>query len=335
MFSRHLFLLLSALVLPALRAQTDSPLPPARAETVLPPPLDMVDIAISADGRHVAVAKGSNAGMIALLDGIAGPAYPSFTLPSLAISPDGKHVAYEAIKESRRVLVVDGRETNAYDHFRTINFVFSPDGKHLAYMAHRDDAARQMTVIDGRRSPEYDDFQGQAALVFSPDGNRLAYPIRNGEKWEVVVDDKASSDFANFGGNSLIFSPDSKRVAYAVQIGAKWSVVVDGKQVGGQYEGAGALAFSADSKRVAFSAQIGRSWQMDNNWRVAMTTRRNPSSAPTDAALPTPRRSARVSSWRLTARRQGRIMKTSAYPSSVPMASVWCMRPRRIEDGSW
>jgi hypothetical protein len=60
----------------------------------------------------------------------------------------------------------------------------------------------------------------------------------------LAVDDKASSDFANFGGNSLIFSSDSKRVAYAAQIGAKWSVVVDGKQEGGQYEGVGGLAFS-------------------------------------------------------------------------------------------
>lgn len=180
----------------------------------------------------------------------------------------------------------------------------SPDGKRYGYISEalqvRVDrvtgadlmASKQRVVVDGKLAMESFDSVMDSTLLFSPDSKHFAYAAKAGDRWQLVVDDKADPAYdgvgapvfsrdsqhviysARQGGRNFIVvdgkpqqnfdgigetavSSDGKRLAYIAMQGGKGFVVIDGKADEGSYDGAGSIVFSEDGKHVAYAAVLG------------------------------------------------------------------------------
>ena len=99
----------------------------------------------------------------------------------------------------------------------------------------------------------------QNQIIFSPDSRRVAYVAKRGQKFLVVVDNKAQAEFDDISVGAPIFSPDSRRVAYEAKRGGKWYVVVDGAE-GKPFDMVTAVRFSPTSRHILFEAKRGDKW---------------------------------------------------------------------------
>ncbi|HUX17526.1 MAG TPA: hypothetical protein VMW52_13705, partial [Phycisphaerae bacterium] len=91
--------------------------------------------------------------------------------------------------------------------------------------------------------------------AFSRDGCHFAFVLAKGDKWCLVLDGQAGSEYDKIG--NLVFSPDGKRLAYVAKRGDKQFVILDGRE-GPEYDGIlGNLLFGGDGKRLAYRAKRG------------------------------------------------------------------------------
>ncbi len=241
------------------------------------------------------VGDAATSGMVAVVDGVAGPVFANIAENSLAFSRGGKRVAYKASAGDGERIVVDGKSSGPYPNgslgrprfsadgsrwlcevsgsaqrllldgaegpafSKVTAAVFAPAGARYAYVAVR--AGKPVVVIDGKEEAAMLEVS-TTAPVFSADGAHVAYAARKADGWRVVIDGTDGSPFQRLGSESLQFSPDGKRHAYWAGSGPKPFFVIDGvaqKAVDlvGERQ---AARFSPDSKRFAYAARRGGKW---------------------------------------------------------------------------
>lgn len=234
------------------------------------------DFAFSPDGRRLAYAARKGAKWVMVVDGQEGPEFDRVREPYF--SADSKHVAYVGFRGKECALVMDGKERGSYpgvgmslyyingrtplrraeNKFCPVAFSSTDRFAFVACKGRRNGEDRDVVVIDGKESPEYDDVQG---IEFSPDAQHVAYAARKGGKMLVVQDGKPGAKYDDIDG-LLTFSPDGRRLAYLVTASnapdnAKSFVVVDGKP-GPKFEQIDVLSivFSPDSKHITYTAMV-------------------------------------------------------------------------------
>jgi hypothetical protein len=98
----------------------------------------------------------------------------------------------------------------------------------------------------------------QPQIIFSADSRRVAYVAKRGQKFLVVVDNKAGQEFDNIRVGAPVFSAAGQRIAYEAKRGDKWHVVADGVE-GKPFESVTALRFSFDN-RLVYEGKRGNLW---------------------------------------------------------------------------
>src|SRR5436309_8894450 len=139
-------LLVRTSALSALIAVTTRAAPPdgnLQSEEFGPRPNDPKTIAISPDGRHMAMAAMSGSRYVVRLDGKAGPKYDEI----LGLSP--KETGGPKLSGSTNLRV--GFVCRSAEGLCAL---FSADGQRVAYVARKSDS--QLVVLDGQESPEFE-----------------------------------------------------------------------------------------------------------------------------------------------------------------------------------
>lgn len=233
---------------------------------------DMLDFAISSDGRHFAYTsshKCRKAARCVVLDGNVVEEAENIREGGLAISPDGKHIAYAAKKDNQWTLIVDGKPNGAYDLIEMASPVFSPDSNRIAFVAKV--GGRYSVVVDGQIGPGYDGIANPALLFRMiadkgemPGGETaggVAGAIMMGlfaKVWYMAIDPVTYDLYKNENRPAPVFSPDSKRVAYVAKNDKRWVVVVDG-QAGPEFDRiSGFPIFGPDSKHFAYTGVLNK-----------------------------------------------------------------------------
>lgn len=137
-------------------------------------------MAISAAGQHVAWAAFQGSRSVAVVDGVAGPAFDTL-LPSPAhaikFSDHGKHYAYLGRDGNSVTMIVDGKVVgkmpyapHKYDY---THLHFAPHGHHVYYS---EGSGGDAFVMDGVPSPAG---MQSPQPVFSPDGRHYMYVLKD------------------------------------------------------------------------------------------------------------------------------------------------------------
>lgn len=194
----------------------------------------ILDGAISPDGKRIALIVAGEGGERVLVDGVAGRRYDQIALRGLLWSPDSRRLAYIAIRGEELVLVIGDKESAPFDTIAKESAAWSRDSRHFAVGGVR--AGRGVVDLDGQAQNAFA-FEGVAnePVSFSPDGRHLAFAAGRGEKWTVVVDGKVGHEFDAIDRNqssdtSLIWSRDNRHLAYVATRGKETFVVADGAQ---------------------------------------------------------------------------------------------------------
>ena len=251
----------------------------------------------SPNGERLAYVARNEEGTLVVLDGKEGKPYERIA-DSLVFSPDSRHICYFAVLPGRKfALVLDGTESGNWDQAHS--FVFSQDGAHHAYAALgngrwavirdgtpgdsfdngiRPDSIRfspdsqrlgyvaatghkNVAVVDGHPGKATDGIFGP--LCFSPDSRHVAYAAKQGNRFQIVRDEKSMGDFEEVSADEIVFSPDSKHLAYIAVRNDKWCLVLD-EVPGPEWDGIGngSVVFSPNSQRVAYAAKQGLRWRI-------------------------------------------------------------------------
>lgn len=237
------------------------------------------EVAMSADGRHVAYAAEDDAGRWRVVtDGAAGPAFDAIHADTLAFrEADGRPLlTYVASDPDGARLVANGRAGAPFDGIGALAL----DGRRLAYVAR--DGAWSRVVVGATVGPRYDEVPelvaraGRVAYVGVKDERfvlvidgahatgledelvalqvsatgRVACVRREGEREGVWIDGAAHPLHARVDGTTLRFSDDGARLAYVARDPDGARVVVDGvagpayaEIDGPRFDGAGRLAY--------------------------------------------------------------------------------------------
>ncbi len=204
-------------------------------ETLGPPADELIEPALSPDGRHVLRAGRQQKSWFVWLDAqqIAGP----FDGVRLAhFTPDGR-VVFSAKRANAWTWFVDGKEQPVTtpaakgDDYVLCNVELAAWGLHVPTIPYALERCRSALI----------------ALA----GDRVAYPTKRIDGWHMVVDGQIGPPFERI--IQITFSPDGSRLAYLGIRKNRVVAVVDGREepVRDAVEG---LRFSADSKRVAYLA---------------------------------------------------------------------------------
>jgi uncharacterized repeat protein (TIGR03803 family) len=165
-----------------------------------------------------------------------GPA--TTNILDLSITPDGAHCALAANAGSRRAVFIDGNEgapcsdiaqMPSLGHGAAPRLIFgSPDGTRFAYVASK--GSDWVMVINQKEGPAFDRIN---AALFSPVGHRLAYIATKAGKQQVVVDSFISNPYQNVPLSESQFSSDAQHFGFVAQSDPSvpsWHAVVDGKE---------------------------------------------------------------------------------------------------------
>lgn len=101
----------------------------------------------------------------------------------------------------------------------------SPDRRRIALAAKVNGG--EAVFVDGVAGPVFTQIarypltEGgvQNQIIFSPDSRRVAYVVKRGQKFLVVINNKAQAEFDDIRVGAPIFSPGSRRMAYEANPG--------------------------------------------------------------------------------------------------------------------
>jgi RNA polymerase sigma factor (sigma-70 family) len=238
-------------------------------------------VAISPDGKGLAVGYEQGAKVLDAAAGRELTALPSRACLALAFSPDGKRVAQGHMLEGHPITLADASSGQALAELtgatkNVCSLAFAPDGKTLASAG---DTVRLWDLTTNKELREFKSEgpreHGVYSIAFSPDGKKLASAEgsdRTVKVWEVAT----GKELATFKGHTqyaiaVAFSPDGKTVASGGGEGnVKLWDLATGKEratLKGTTAGFHSLAFSPDGKTLA-SAGYGKD-QTVRLWDVA------------------------------------------------------------------
>lgn len=192
--------------------------------------------AFSPDAARVAYAARREKDATIMLDGEAGPAFPSI-IGAPVFSSDNRHIAFAIADNATKALVIDGaivgRGPGAGTDFIT-DLIFAPDNQQVAYIAITGGSlydqgytvrARRRVYVDGVAGREYDvPYLGR--LQFSIDGKHVVYVVGGLSEGSrrvgfVVVNQREGKRYDDiFGG--LRFDDDRRSIRYTAQSGRKF-----------------------------------------------------------------------------------------------------------------
>ena len=214
---------------------------------------DFAELALSPDGRHVAVAAGQGSATAILIKeldrgplGTLTPEQGSYWGP--AWTPDGRSVTYAKTDSGRDAMFVRRADGSAppellfrVDKSVDLRYGFlSPDGQWLIYAARLDGAGdagagdifARRTSGDTTPVPIAASPAAEFAPRLSPDGRWLAYTSNESGRFEIYV--RPFPDAATFraqistsGGTEAIWSPDGRELFYSPQEGEFISAAVE------------------------------------------------------------------------------------------------------------
>jgi WD40 repeat protein len=229
------------------------------------------DVAVSPDGRRIAVASQEADNLVQIFDADTGqPAGPPLRghdkhVQSIAYSPDGDRIVTGSNDKTVRIWDAHtGQPIGAplRGHQDVVNGVaYSPDGHRIA-TAGNDKTIRIWDAHTGQPigAPLRGDVEIQS-IAFSPDGHRLASGDRNGvvQRWDVDTGQPVGEPLST-GQRAITatvaFSPDGHRIAVAggidsaVHLFDAQSGVPTG-QLSGHTSTVNGVAFSRDGHTIA------------------------------------------------------------------------------------
>jgi len=229
------------------------------------------DVAVSPDGRRIAVASQEADNLVQIFDADTGqPAGPPLRghekhVQSIAYSPDGDRIA--TASNDKTVRIWDAHTAQPIGaplrgHEDVVNGVaYSPDGHRIA-TASNDKTIRFWDVHTGQPigAPLRGDVEIQS-IAFSPDGHRLVSGDRNGlaQRWDVDTGQPLGEPLSTGQraiGATVAFSPDGQRIAvgggidFAVHLFDAQSGLPTG-QLSGHTSTVNGVAFSRDGRIIA------------------------------------------------------------------------------------
>jgi hypothetical protein len=237
--------------------------PKIEMEDLGPMPKDLKEVAVSADGLHVAAVIPTGDGQVVYYDGKPGPQYDNIAhfmssrSPAVVFSEDGTHIAYLAVRGDSQFVWADGKETELTSRFLNsgdarritlgtdaVYFKFSPGGEHLTYACDAGNFHKEIVVDEAQGRAFYD----LNPVLFSERGGHYAYVGKpNQSESLVVVDGTPGLAFSDINDASLRLSPDGTHCAYIAtkSSGAdSWFVVLDGNEQR-SYDNIESLQFSS------------------------------------------------------------------------------------------
>lgn len=172
-------------------------------------------------------------------------------------SPDSYMVSYIVYKDDKSFLVTNGEEGQPYDLISSP--VFSRKGHAFAYPYVK--GRTWSVVFNGNElpqsydyDPEKDYFSFFSWAAISNDEKHLAYPVRIGEKYSIIVDDKQGKLYDKV--SVPIFSEDSKHVAYIAEKGTKKYIILDEKE-SKPYDDIKLGRYNLESTKIGVAVRIG------------------------------------------------------------------------------
>ncbi|QEE18076.1 PD40 domain-containing protein [Promethearchaeum syntrophicum] len=189
-----------------------------------------------------------NLKMFVVIDGVEQQDYIHILKPPI-FSPNSKRFAYPAIKGD---IKQKSHDKISGDTNQIVNQLWNADP-----YANK----RQVWVIDGKESPEFD---GLSMFLFSPDSQHYAFIGRRGKQYFVVHDDIESE--AYFSCGSLTFNPITQDLAYSVRFNEQNSAIYyQEKYFEKQFYliGKQGLKFSNDGKHMGYAGN-----NLKNQWKL-------------------------------------------------------------------
>jgi len=164
----------------------------------------------SPDGKRTAYRARRGDKQLVVVDGQPGPEF--YIVDAPVFSPDSHRLAYQASRSPKRPETysdVATQNQNWYAKYVDIplpilgeSILGTPSGRGYYNLKK---AGRQLVVVDGKPSLEYD---GVAGLTFSPDSKHVAYAALRAWKQFVVVDGQSSAAYDDIGEQSPVFDAD-------------------------------------------------------------------------------------------------------------------------------